>query len=142
MSTIPSSVTSQATHYLQKHNKSSILEGYTSDNWLQFQDIQRGSSYTEGANRDFRILVEDRPLAPRPGCPIQATVTSTRQTPRLTSQLGAYIASSRAPDSPVRHLALSVSFRSSKMFFTGTLQEALASAVQSNKAVLCFVTGG
>ena len=27
------------------------------------------------------------------------------------------------------------------MFFAGSLQEALASAVQSNKAVVCFVTG-
>lgn len=138
----PSSVTWQATHCLQNNNKSSTLEEYTSAFWLRLQNIQRGSSYTEGAIRDFRIVVEDRPLAPRPGCLIQATVTSTRQTPRLTSrQLAAYIASSRAPDNPARHFASSVSFPSSKMFFTGTLQEALASAVQSNKAVLCFVTG-
>ena len=34
------------------------------------------------------------------------------------------------------------SFISVAMFFTGTLQEALASAVQSNKSVVCFVTGG
>lgn len=121
MSTIPSSVTSQATHYLQKHNNSNSLEEYTSGFWLQLQNIQRGSRRTEGAIRDSRILVEDRPLAPRPGCLIQATVTSTRQTPRLTSQLAAYIASSRALDNPVRRLASPISSHSSKKCFSRAL---------------------
>lgn len=110
---------------------------YISSYWFRLKKLQRGFSHSESVIRD----VPGKAPSHTPGVsPIGHRHKLT--TPQLTSQLAVYIASSRAPNNPARHFASSISFHGSKMFFTGTLQEALASAVQSNKAVLCFVTGG